>query len=110
MPQSRSFQQMLQSIHRILVVIMHPQAFQLYVKFFAPPGVLCCNPAGAASGVALKSLNASEREHVASTGIAPVCAQGECTGDAEGRGDLPCGANRYIFPKVGAHKSVMNNK
>src|SRR5690554_5663810 len=85
--QARCFQQVLKGVQRVLVVVEYPFAFQGNVQFVAPAWVLGGYPAGAASGMAVKGLDASEGKHITASSVAPVCAESQRTGDVKGRGD-----------------------
>src|SRR5574337_440903 len=110
MLQSRRRDQFLQRLER--VVMEHAYAFGLvgHVEFLPTRWILGSDAGRAAIGVALARLDAAEREHEATRGIAPVRAKRKRTREIESGNDLAAGAQTHLVAQVQSNQRVVNEQ
>src|SRR6476646_11702517 len=78
------------------------------IQRFPARWILRGNARGAAIGMAVLRLDATQREHETSRGVAPVGTKRKGPRDVERAGDLARGANADFVAKIQAHQCVVH--
>ena len=109
--QSGRGEQFLECHHRVLVEAEHPHRLVFGNQRFLPRRILRQGHARrAAIRVATQRLDATEREHIAAGGIAPVGAECERAHDIEGGNDLAGRADPDVLAQVQTYQGVVHQQ